>query len=446
MLQVGMLVDNRYKILRVLGRGGSSCVFLAENIRIHNYWAIKEVYKTGRTSPGNPSNALLAESSILTKLRHPGLPTIVDVIETPQAYLIVMEYIEGVSLDKLLQQKGAQPEQVVLQWAKQLCDVLQYLHARTPAIIYRDMKPANIMLKPNGSVTLIDFGVAREYKPNHARDTVYFGTHGYAAPEQYNGSGQTDARTDIYSLGVTLYHLVTGMDPCRVGGIPPARQVNPAVSMRFEQILQTCMQLSPNKRYQSVTELRQALETVMPSSASVPSAVSYTVKPVQPVRREKKSMLGLLALIPVGLLLIGVILAFALSGNSSPTPEEEYAYDVLTEDQYIVLEAQNDIYVLTPDQRFIFGFIPETSGVYRFYSDCETGAPVIWLCDENDNVLTEANTRGTYSNFDFTYELQAGQLYYLNTTLYDLSEDLPATGHYVLYAEYVGEPSAGYVI
>ena len=172
MLQVGMLVDNRYKILRVLGRGGSSCVFLAENIRIHNYWAIKEVYKTGRTSPGNPSNALLAESSILTKLRHPGLPTIVDVIETPQAYLIVMEYIEGVSLDKLLQQKGAQPEQVVLQWAKQLCDVLQYLHARTPAIIYRDMKPANIMLKPNGSVTLIDFGVAREYKPNHARDTV----------------------------------------------------------------------------------------------------------------------------------------------------------------------------------------------------------------------------------------------------------------------------------
>lgn len=434
MLRVGSLVDGRYKILRVLGRGGSSCVFLAENIRIHNYWAIKEVYKTGHTGVDGQAGALLAESSILTKLQHPGLPKIVDVMETASAYLIVMEYIEGVSLDKLLQQKGRIEERVVLQWGIQLCDVLQYLHTRTPPIIFRDMKPANIMLKPDGNITLIDFGVAREFKPNRAHDTRSFGTYGYAAPEQFTLSGQTDARTDIYSLGVTLLHLATGQDPCKANSVPQTAALSP----RFRQVLQTCMQYEPEKRYASAAALRNALSAVAAPNSITNNAngAQYITKAGQPAKpKAGKNMLWLLTLIPVCFLLLGIVLAVSLSGGADR--QEEMLLEVLGEDQYIVMETYNEVDIWVPDQRYVFGLMPESGGTYRFYTDCAAGAPVLWVCDENGEVLAEANTYGEYGNFDVTYELQAGEIYYFNTTLYDLSDELPSTGSYVLYAEYI---------
>ena len=124
-----------------------------------------------------------------------------------------MDYIEGNPLSNALEEYGAQPQDMVIAWAKQLCDVLGYLHAQSPPIIYRDMKPSNVMLKPDGNITLIDFGTAREFKEKNLADTVCLGTIGYAAPEQFGGMGQTDARTDIYCLGATLYHLVTGQNP-----------------------------------------------------------------------------------------------------------------------------------------------------------------------------------------------------------------------------------------
>jgi serine/threonine-protein kinase len=149
----------------------------------------------------------------------------------------------------------------VIVWAKQLCDVLNYLHTRTPVIIYRDMKPANIMLKPDGNVTLIDFGTAREYKEKNLADTTCLGTVGYAAPEQFGGMGQTDARTDIYCLGATLYHLVTGMNPCEPPyEIRPIREINPGLSAGLEKIICKCCQRDPNDRYQSAAELMFALE------------------------------------------------------------------------------------------------------------------------------------------------------------------------------------------
>lgn len=136
-----------------------------------------------------------------------------DVLEYKDIFLIVMDYIEGRPLSLTLQEQGAQSQEVVVAWAKQLCDVLEYLHSRKPPIIYRDMKPANIMLRPDGRVMLIDFGTAREYKEEHVEDTICLGTVGYAAPEQFGGNGQTDARTDIFCLGRTLYHLLTGHKP-----------------------------------------------------------------------------------------------------------------------------------------------------------------------------------------------------------------------------------------
>lgn len=261
MLEIGSLVDGKYKILNKVGQGGMSVVYLAMNEKANKQWAVKEVRKDGIKDFEVVKQGLVAETDILKKLSHPNLPSIVDVIDTEDSFIIIMDYIQGNSLNKALDEYGAQPQEHVISWAKQLCDVLGYLHTRTPAIIYRDMKPANIMLKPDGNVTLIDFGTAREFKEKNLADTTCLGTVGYAAPEQFGGMGQTDARTDIYCLGATLYHLVTGMNPCEPPyEIKPIREINPSLSSGLERIIQKCTQRDPNDRYQSAAELMYALE------------------------------------------------------------------------------------------------------------------------------------------------------------------------------------------
>lgn len=261
MLEIGSLVDGKYKILNKVGQGGMSVVYLAMNEKANKQWAVKEVRKDGIKDFEVVKQGLVAETDILKKLSHPNLPSIIDVIDTDESFIIIMDYIQGNSLNKALEEFGAQPQENVIAWAKQLTDVLGYLHSRTPAIIYRDMKPANIMLKPDGNVTLIDFGTAREYKEKNLADTTCLGTVGYAAPEQFGGMGQTDARTDIYCLGATLYHLVTGMNPCEPPyEIKPIREINPSLSAGLERIILKCTQRDPNDRYQSAAELMYALE------------------------------------------------------------------------------------------------------------------------------------------------------------------------------------------
>lgn len=261
MLEIGSLVDGKYKILNVIGKGGMSVVYLAMNEKANKQWAIKEVRKDGIKDFEVVKQGLVVETDMLKKLKHPSLPSIIDVIEDEDTFLIVMDYIEGNPLSKAIAEFGAQPQENVIIWAKQLCDVLGYLHAQNPPIIYRDMKPANVMLKPDGNVTLIDFGTAREYKEKNLADTTCLGTVGYAAPEQFGGMGQTDARTDIYCLGATLYHLVTGMNPSEPPyEIRPIRQVNPALSGGLERIIMKCTQRNPQDRYQSCAELMYALE------------------------------------------------------------------------------------------------------------------------------------------------------------------------------------------
>lgn len=261
MLEIGSLVDGKYKILNKVGQGGMSVVYLAMNEKANKQWAVKEVRKDGIRDFEVVKQGLVAETDILKKLNHPNLPSIIDVIDTDESFIIIMDYIQGNSLNKALDEFGAQPQENVIAWAKQLCDVLGYLHSRTPAIIYRDMKPANVMLKPDGNVTLIDFGTAREYKEKNLADTTCLGTVGYAAPEQFGGMGQTDARTDIYCLGATLYHLVTGMNPCEPPyEIKPIRQINPSLSAGLERIILKCTQRDPNDRYQSAAELMYDLE------------------------------------------------------------------------------------------------------------------------------------------------------------------------------------------
>lgn len=261
MLKIGSIIDGKYKILNKVGQGGMSVVYLAMNEKANKQWAIKEVRKDGVKDFELIKQGLIVETDMLKKLSHPSLPSIVDVIEDDNTFLIVMDYIQGNPLSKTLEEYGAQSQENVVEWAKQLCDVLGYLHSRKPPIIYRDMKPANVMLKPDGSITLIDFGTAREYKSKNIADTTCLGTIGYAAPEQFGGMGQTDARTDIYCLGATLYHLVTGMNPCEPPyEIKPIRQINPALSNGLEKIIMKCTQHDPDARYQSCAELMYDLE------------------------------------------------------------------------------------------------------------------------------------------------------------------------------------------
>lgn len=260
MLNIGDIVDDKYKILNKVGQGGMSIVYLAMNERANKQWAIKEVRKDGTKDFEVVKQGLMVETELLKKFNHPSLPSIVDVIDKNDNFLIVMDYIEGNPLSKTLEEYGAQPQELVIKWGKQLCDVLGYLHARN--IIYRDMKPSNVMLKPDGNIELIDFGTAREYKGNNLDDTVCLGTIGYAAPEQFGGKGETDGRTDIYCLGATLYHLVTGKHPNVEPPyeIKPIREINPSLSEGLERIIYKCTRLNPLERYQNCEELMYDLE------------------------------------------------------------------------------------------------------------------------------------------------------------------------------------------
>lgn len=263
MLEIGSVIDGKYKILNKVGQGGMSIVYLAMNEKANKQWAIKELRKNGTQNFEVVKQGLIVETNMLKKLSHPHLPSIVDVIDYDDTFLIVMDYIEGNTLLDALKEYGAQPQDMVIEWAKQLCDVLNYLHTREPAIIYRDMKPANIMLKPDGNVMLIDFGTAREYKADADRteDTTCLGTQGYAAPEQFGGQGQTDARTDIYNLGATMYHLVTGHNPAKPPyEMYPIRHWDENLSSGLEEIILKCTMRNPEDRYQNCNELLYALE------------------------------------------------------------------------------------------------------------------------------------------------------------------------------------------
>ena len=319
MLENGTIVDGKYKILNKIGQGGMSVVYLAMNEKANKQWAIKEVRKDVSKDFEVIKQGLITETNLLKKLNHPNLPSIVDVIDTEDTFLIVMDYIEGNPLSVLLEEKGAQPQEMVIYWALQLCDVLSYLHMRETPIIYRDMKPANVMLKPNGEVILIDFGIAREYKRQNIADTTCLGTQGYAAPEQFGGQGQTDARTDIYCLGATLYHLLTGHNPSEPPyEMYPIRYWNENLSSGLEEIILTCTQKNPNDRYQNCEELRYALEHYMELDDA------YR-------RKERKQLRIFSTTTGIAAFSLVAALTFQLIGNSLKTNNyETYLSDALS--------------------------------------------------------------------------------------------------------------------
>lgn len=254
----GRILADRFRLIKMLGSGGMSTVYLAENINLGTFWAIKQIPKGNKNGPD-----ILVEPTILKKLNHPSLPRIIDIIEDDNNLYIVQDYIEGTPLDKELEKVGKFPLGTVLQWSLQICDVLIYLHEFKPnPIIYRDMKPGNIILTPWNEIKLVDFGIAREYKEGRNNDTVYIGTKGYAAPEQY-GDGQTSVATDIYCLGVTMFQLITGKLPRELFlsmKLPSyfADDLPPCMS----EIISKCTRFNPEERYSSVRELKKDILNV----------------------------------------------------------------------------------------------------------------------------------------------------------------------------------------
>lgn len=302
------LLAGRYIILRRVGRGGMGAVYQAADSRIvGKCWAVKELSDAAITDPLERQQAIEAfrrEATMLAALDHPNLPKVIDHFSEGGKQYLVMDFIEGQTLAERLQAAGGQPLPVaeVLGWTEQLCEVLIYLHTRTPPIIFRDLKPANIMVTPQGVVKLIDFGIVRHFKPGKTADTAYLGTAGYAPREQY-GEGQTDARSDIYALGATLHYLLSGRDPAdHPFHFDDLRTVNPQVPLAVAAAIMKALAERPADRWQSVTAFRAALQATppspapaaavapplklssMPPSNQLPSAVPLVVPPaVSPV-------------------------------------------------------------------------------------------------------------------------------------------------------------------
>ena len=263
MLEIGSLLDGKYKILNKIGQGGMSIVYLAMNEKANKQWAVKEMRKEKNRNYEVMKQSLITETNLLKELKHPYLPSIADIIENDDTIIIVMDYVEGRPLSDILLEEGTIEEDKVVDYAIQLCDVLDYLHSQNPPIIYRDLKPANIMLKPDGKITLIDFGTARKYNYDSVSDTTCLGTIGYAAPEQFAGETlrQTDARTDIYNLGATMYHLLTGVNPSEPPyELYPIRRWDERLSNGLEKIILRATRKDPEKRFNDCKEMSYALQ------------------------------------------------------------------------------------------------------------------------------------------------------------------------------------------
>lgn len=299
MLASGHIVQGRYRIQRILGEGGMGSVYLAQDTRLPREWALKEMSDSFQDPQERKAaeESFVAEAQILAALNHPNLPRIVDFFQEQGKHYLVMDFIAGTTLEKRLQQ-GPMSVSESLKIGIQVAQVLEYLHHQVPPVIFRDLKPANVILTPEGRPMLVDFGIARLFRQGAGKDTRALGTPGYAAPEQY-GRGQSDHRTDLYALGATLHHCLSGVDPAEHPfQFESLRAGREDVPPELDRVVMRAVSLKPEDRFQNATDVRQALEGVerelsrsgvLPSSSktaelspqAVPPAVDLGFWPAQ---------------------------------------------------------------------------------------------------------------------------------------------------------------------
>lgn len=332
-LQTGMLppnthLQNRYVIVGRLGRGGMGAVYEAIDARITGKdWAVKEMSSAALLTPQEQQQALSAfrrEAEMLARLSHPNLPAVTDFFSQGGKQYLVMERVRGKTLEELLhEQKTPFTEAQVLNWADQLCQVLDYLHNQHPPIIFRDLKPANIMLDEMGRIKLIDFGIARLFRPEKTTDTQAMGTPGYAAPEQY-GHGQTDARSDVYALGATLHALLSRRDPGQSPFIfPRLRSLNPDVSTNTEAVIHTAVETKAERRFSTIAQMRSALHgQAQPAQPNIDFQAPFEA-PEQNTKpgRGRTSIFAGIGIALIILLCVGAVGTYAVVNFlNTPTP------------------------------------------------------------------------------------------------------------------------------
>jgi formylglycine-generating enzyme required for sulfatase activity len=333
-LSPGQILNNRYRIVKLLGQGGYGAVYKAWHLDLNIVCALKENLDT---SP-EAQRQFAREATLLATLRHPNLPRVIDHFTIPgQGQYLAMDFVEGEDLQAMLDSAGGPlPESQVLPWINQVCEALSYMHTQSPPVIHRDIKPANIKITPQGQAMLVDFGIAKVYD---AKLKTTLGaravTPGYSPQEQY-GQGKTDPRSDIYSLGATLYTLLTGQVPTESvqrtlgASLPSPRTLNPAVSSPLEDAILRALAVQPGDRYQSMAQFAAALQTpqVIPTPANPPPGPVAVPYPLTPRRIPWRWILG--GVLVLALLFVGGWAIQYISNQSTAIPSERAAAALFT--------------------------------------------------------------------------------------------------------------------
>ena len=279
-LSPGTVLRDRYKIIELVGRGGMGATYRAEDLRLRGrFCAVKEALPDPDASPNELAQSraqFYEEASTLARLDHPNLPKVSDTFHEGGREYLVMDFVEGKDLREAVEEKRREgtflDEDQVLRWTHQLCDALSYLHSREPPVLHRDIKPSNIKLTPSGLIKLVDFGLVKLLATDQARTVTVVqgrGTAAYTPLEQYGGdTGHTDVRSDVYSLGATVYHLLTNQPPADAKQrflspdvLRPPSDINPHISPSVEQAILAAIAMHPNERPQTIDAFREKLQT-----------------------------------------------------------------------------------------------------------------------------------------------------------------------------------------
>lgn len=336
-LDPGVILRNRYEVQELVGQGGMGAVYKASDVRLEGrICAVKEVLPalatnaTSQAEIDQMSEQFRKEASTLARLDHPNLPKVSDYFTDEGREYLVMDFVEGRDLQEIIHEaqrrNGFLDEQDVMSWVVQLLDAIEYLHDQTPAVLHRDIKPGNIKLTPRGTIKLVDFGLVKVMQPDETRTVTVVqgrGTVAYTPLEQYGGdTGFTDIRSDIYSIGATIYHLLTGQLPVDAkerflhpGALIPIRQINPVITARCERAVFQSLGMHPSERPGNVRELRNLLfgsaQPIIAPQLQPPSPFSITAPPLQltwsEVFRQNSILIG------VAMLLLMVAVVSSLS-------------------------------------------------------------------------------------------------------------------------------------
>jgi serine/threonine protein kinase len=370
-LTKGQILENRYRIVSLIGQGGMANVYKVEDLRLSRPCALKEMLPDPNASTHTLRQArdqFRREAEILAKLSHPNLPAVYDHFTWAGKEYLVMEFIEGESLDELLDRyPNGMPSDEVWPWMTKLTEALQYCHEH--GIVHRDIKPANILLKPDGGVVLVDFGLVKLFDPTNPKTLTIvrgMGTPEYAPLEQFDAKRHTDARSDIYSLGATLYHALTGQPPLEVHArlLDPTafrtpRQLNPNISPQCESIVLNAIAVYPRGRYQSIAEMRQAIQQkIAPVSPPALGATTPTRRRLASKRLWAAGALVMLALTAIGTM--SVVIGMALLGPRQ-TPIGNTSTLLPTKTATSPLPSNTQVAVLVPTtQTSVYTSLPAT--------------------------------------------------------------------------------------